>query len=90
MKILERYFEALRTQDWDALGSCLADDVHRTGPYLDVVQGRQAYVKFLSGVIPTLPSYKLQVHRILRIKATARDVLRIRALSLARFWVTST
>ncbi len=64
MEILERYFQALRTQDWDVLDSCLAEDVHRTGPYLDDVRGKQAYVKFLSGVIPTLNNYELRVHRV--------------------------
>jgi hypothetical protein len=64
MQILEQYFEALRTRDWDGLGQCLADDVRRTGPYLDVVRGKQAYVEFLAGVIPTLRNYELKVFRI--------------------------
>ena len=64
MPTLEHYFEALRTQDWESLGTCLADDVHRTGPYLDVVRGKQAYVEFLSGIIPTLRNYELKVIRI--------------------------
>ncbi len=63
-QILERYFEALRNQDWKSLATCLADEVHRTGPYLDVVRGRQAYLEFLSGVIPVLRNYELQVFRI--------------------------
>ena len=61
---LQRYFDALRTQDWQALDACLADDVHRTGPYLDVVRGRQAYVEYLSAVIPSLANYELTVSRI--------------------------
>ena len=64
MKTLEHYFEALRTHDWESLGTCLADDVHRTGPYLDVVRGKQAYVEFLSGIIPTLRNYELKVFRV--------------------------
>jgi predicted ester cyclase len=64
MRVLDAYFEALRTQDWPRLAACLAEDVHRTGPYLDVVQGRQAYVDFLARVIPTLPNYELVVHRV--------------------------
>jgi hypothetical protein len=64
VRILDAYFEALRTQDWEGLARCLAADVHRTGPYLDVVQGRQAYVDFLSRVIPALKSYELQVSRV--------------------------
>jgi hypothetical protein len=34
--VLERYFDALRTHGWESLAGCLSDDVHRTGPYLDV------------------------------------------------------
>lgn len=64
MRVLERYVAAMRNQDWDGLAECLAEDVHRTGPYLDVVRGRQAYVDFLSGVIPTLPNYTNKVSRI--------------------------
>lgn len=62
--VLERYFEALRTHGWENLADCLSDDVHRTGPYLDVVRGRQAYVEFLSGIVPGLPNYELRVSRI--------------------------
>lgn len=61
---LEQYFEALRDQDWESLAACLAENVHRTGPYLDVIQGKHAYVEFLSGVIPTLRNYELKVLRI--------------------------
>jgi limonene-1,2-epoxide hydrolase len=64
MKILERYFAAMRACDWPALAETLADDVHRTGPFLDEVRGRDAYVAFLSGVIPQLPNYELDVARI--------------------------
>jgi len=63
MRVLDRYFQALRTQDWESLPACLAEDVHRTGPYLDVVRGRRAYVEFLAGVIPTLEGYDLRVRR---------------------------
>lgn len=64
MEILERYFDALRAQDWTALASCLSEDVHRTGPYLDDVRGRQPYVDFLSKVLPSLSNYELAVARI--------------------------
>jgi hypothetical protein len=64
VEVLERYFEAMRAHDWEALGKCLAEDVHRTGPYLDVVEGRNAYVRFLANVVPTLPNYVLEVSRI--------------------------
>ena len=63
MRVLEDYFEALRTQDWARLSKCLAEDVRRTGPYLDVVEGRKAYLEYLSRVIPKLPNYDLRVRR---------------------------
>jgi ketosteroid isomerase-like protein len=66
-RVLERYFEALRSHDWASLAECLADDVHRTGPYLDVVKGKRAYVEFLSRVVPTLPNYALSVTRIRKL-----------------------
>ncbi len=63
MWAVEQYVEALRSRDWDLLATCLADDVHRTGPYLDEVRGKRAYVEFLSGVIPKLVNYELKVFR---------------------------
>ena len=63
-EILERYFAALCAHDWDALADTLADDVHRTGPFLDVVRGRSAYVAFLADVVPKLANYALDVARI--------------------------
>ena len=65
--VLERYFEALRSHDWVRLAECLADDVHRTGPYLDVVKGKRAYVEFLSRLLPTLPNYALKIARIRKV-----------------------
>ncbi len=64
MEVLDRYFQALRDHDWVGLGDCLAADVRRTGPYLDVVRGKQAYVRFLSRVVPALPNYTLEVSRV--------------------------
>jgi hypothetical protein len=61
---LERYFAAMRACDWPALAETLAEDVHRTGPFLDEVRGREAYVEFLAGVIPKLPNYALEIARI--------------------------
>ncbi len=74
MRILDDYFEALRTQNWKLLTACLAEDVHRTGPFLDVVHGRQAYVDFLAGIVPTLRNYELTVHRIRTLGADSAVV----------------
>ena len=69
MRALDDYFEALRTRDWERLASCLAEDVCRTGPYLDVHRGRRAYIEFLSHVIPTLHNYELEVRRVRKLAA---------------------
>jgi len=66
-EVLDRYFEAIRTHDWSALADCLASDVHRTGPYLDVVEGREEYVAYLARVVPSLEGYRLTVSRIDRL-----------------------
>jgi hypothetical protein len=63
-RVLERYFEAIRTRAWEGLADCLARDVRRTGPHRDVVEGRGAYVAFLARVVPGLPNHALEVSRI--------------------------
>ena len=65
MRVLERYFAAIRSHDWKTLADCVTEDVHRTGPYLDVVEGRQAYVEFLARVVPSLSNYSLAVREII-------------------------
>lgn len=62
--IVERYLEALTRHDWSALRECLRDDVVRVGPYNDEYVGRDAYVDFLSSLMPTLPGYSMDVHRV--------------------------
>ena len=74
MRVLDKYFEALRGRDWESLGKCLAEDVHRKGPFFDVIRGRQAYVEFLSGVIPTLRNYQLRVRRVRKINTNSAVV----------------
>ena len=73
--VLEGYFAALREHDWERLGACLAEDVHRIGPYRDEVHGRDAYVTFLSRVIPSLRGYVLRVSRIVHAGDDASLVL---------------
>src|SRR3954447_1439540 len=62
--IVERYLGALTAHDWDALRECLTDDVVRVGPYRDEYRGRDAYVEFLARLMPTLPSYAMEVTRV--------------------------
>ena len=63
-QVLGRYFQALRDKDWAALRACVAEGVRRTGPYLDVVEGRDAYADFLAGIVPRLVNYELRVHDV--------------------------
>jgi limonene-1,2-epoxide hydrolase len=62
---VERYLACLAVHDWDGLAATIADDdLIRQGPYLDVVEGKQPYLKFLRGVFASLEGYQLDVHRI--------------------------
>ena len=62
---VRRYLAAVAGQDWDALSACVADDVRRVGPFGDVYEGRQDYLAFLRGIMPTLPGYRMDVDRVL-------------------------
>ena len=73
--VLERYFQAMRDHNWASLKECVSNDVHRTGPYLDVVEGREAYGDFLAGIVPTLPNYALRVHAVRRLEDGGAVVL---------------
>jgi limonene-1,2-epoxide hydrolase len=63
--MVERYLACLAVHDWDGLAATIADDdVIREGPYCDVVEGKQPYLKFLRGVFASLTGYRLDVQRI--------------------------
>jgi ketosteroid isomerase-like protein len=62
---VERYLACLAVNDWDGLAATIADDdLIRDGPYCDVVEGKQPYLKFLRGVFASLKGYRLNVQRI--------------------------
>jgi hypothetical protein len=62
---VERYLTCLAVHDWDGLAATIADDdLIRDGPYCDVVEGKEPYVKFLRGVFASLQGYQLDVQRI--------------------------
>jgi ketosteroid isomerase-like protein len=63
-QIVQRYLTALTNHDWEGLRACLADDVVRVGPYYDEYRGADAYIAFLSKLMPTLPDYSMDVARI--------------------------
>jgi limonene-1,2-epoxide hydrolase len=63
--VVERYLACLAVHDWEGLAATIADeDLIREGPYCDVVEGKQPYLKFLRGVFASLRGYRLDVHRI--------------------------
>ena len=62
--IIERYLDAITRHDWDALRSLLHDDVVRVGPFQDEYRGRDDYVAFLTGLMPTLPDYSMEISRV--------------------------
>jgi hypothetical protein len=62
---VERYLACLAVNDWDSLAATVADeDLIREGPFCDVVEGKQAYLKFLRGVFASLEGYRLDVRRV--------------------------
>jgi hypothetical protein len=64
VEVVDRYLRALQQQDWNALADTISDDLYRVGPFGDVVQGKEAYVHFLSTLLPTLVSYRLEVKTV--------------------------
>lgn len=62
---VERYLACLAVNDWDGLAATVADeDLIREGPFCDVVEGKQPYLKFLHSVFASLEGYRLDVRRI--------------------------
>ncbi|HEY1840637.1 MAG TPA: nuclear transport factor 2 family protein [Mycobacterium sp.] len=63
--VVESYLACLAVHDWDGLAATIADkDLIREGPYCDIVEGKQPYLKFLRGVFASLEGYRLDVQRI--------------------------
>jgi hypothetical protein len=62
---VERYLDCMGAHDWGGLAATIADDgLTRDGPFCDRIEGKQRYVDFLSGLIPTLKGYQLKVQRV--------------------------
>jgi ketosteroid isomerase-like protein len=70
-QVVERYLEALTSHDWGGLRQCMCVDVVRVGPYNDEYRGRDAYVEFLSSLMPTLPGYSMDVQRVTYVDGLA-------------------
>ena len=64
-RLIETYLDALVQGSWDTFAGCLADDgFTRVGPFGDVKATKAEYVAFLSGLMPTLPGYSMDVTRV--------------------------
>jgi len=62
---VERYLACMAAHDWAGLAATIADDgLVRDGPFCDMVEGKQAYVDFLRGIITSLQGYELRVSRV--------------------------
>jgi predicted ester cyclase len=61
---VEAYLKAIVAHDWSQLAETLTDDVIRTGPFFDVYEGRDAYLAFISALMPTLPNYSMEITHI--------------------------
>jgi hypothetical protein len=62
---VERYLTCMAAHDWDGLAATIADEgLTRDGPFCDRIDGKQRYVDFLRGLIPTLEGYQLKVQRV--------------------------
>src|SRR5436305_12455373 len=62
--VVEAYLDAIVAHDWTRLGGTLTDNVVRTGPYFDVFEGRDAYLAFISDLMPKLANYSMSIGRI--------------------------
>ena len=73
-EVVERYLAAVAGQDWETLAASVTDDIVRIGPFGDVYTGRDAYVEFLSALMPTLPGYSMDIARVTYVDDGARAV----------------
>ena len=62
--VVERYLDRIVARDWDAVASCLSEDVVRVGPFGDTYTPRDTYLAFLSELMPSLEGYSMHVERV--------------------------
>ena len=72
--VVERYLAAVAGQDWETFAATMTDDIVRIGPFGDVYSGRDAYIEYLSGLMPNLPGYSMDVAKVTYIDDGARAV----------------
>ena len=67
MGAVEDYLAAMTDRSWERVAATISDaGLVRNGPFVDVIEGKDAYVDFLRGVCSPFESYRLDVHRISR------------------------
>jgi len=65
LDIVEQYLEKLQAKEWTGLGATLAaTGFERVGPFCDVIDGKDDYVRFLDGIVSTLDDYRVRARRI--------------------------
>jgi len=69
--VVGRFLDAMAAHDWDTMADCVAADVVRVGPFGDEYRGRDDYVRFIRGLLPTLPGYSMKVDRVVYVGALA-------------------
>src|SRR4051794_28959674 len=72
--VVERYLAAVAGQDWEVLAASVTDEIIRIGPFGDVYTGRNAYMEFLSALMPTLPGYSMDIARVAYVDNGERAV----------------
>jgi hypothetical protein len=61
---VERYLDAIASQDWNVVDECIAGDIVRVGPYGDRFAGRDDYIAFIADLMPKLRGYLMEIHRV--------------------------
>jgi hypothetical protein len=49
------------------MADCVTEDVVRVGPYGDTYTGRADYVAMISGLLPSLPGYAMDIERVVYV-----------------------
>jgi len=63
IETVARFFSCLTAREWSGLATVLSEGVVRVGPFGDELSGREAYLDFLHGTVPT--DYRNDVARII-------------------------
>jgi hypothetical protein len=65
-KVVDDFWKAVHTHDWELIATTLADDFERIGMHgteADTCRGKSKYLKFVSGVIGKFDNHTLEQKR---------------------------